>query len=126
MKEKKEIKRAEKMKGSKGQRTKPPTPTQAIDALIGEKEQRKTKEKERSTERDFNPATGYLGWGQAPCFFLLFFLLFFYLFFFPHMRIYYLGWYGRFCPLPQFVFPSCLFSCYCCMPTPRKRDKVYV
>ena len=43
-----------------GQKAKPSTPTQAIDAFIGDEEQnrkQKKEEKERNRERDPNPAT---------------------------------------------------------------------
>ena len=52
--------RRAKTKGIKRQRTKPPTPTGAINVLIGDEERKgkqTKKEKERNRERDPNPAT---------------------------------------------------------------------
>ena len=54
------MRRVKKKKGNEGQRTKPPTPTRAIDALIGDEEQngnrRKKKKKERRSATRLHPS----------------------------------------------------------------------
>ena len=45
-KKERQVRRAKKTKGSKGQRKKLPTPTRAIDALIGDEEQNGKQKKE--------------------------------------------------------------------------------
>ena len=41
----------------KGQRTKPPIPPRAIDALIGDEEQNRKQKKKKNRKRGHNPAT---------------------------------------------------------------------
>ena len=50
------MRRAKKRKGIKAQRTKPPTPTRAIDALIGD-EEKNEKQKKKKEEARSGPLT---------------------------------------------------------------------
>ena len=67
-----QVRRAKKKKGSKRQRAKPPTPTQLIDALIGDEKQNGKQANRKRKEQGVGPQPSYPSRLLRPVWIILF------------------------------------------------------